>query len=105
MTTAQQLTREIGDAMRALEPALGPSDLAGDWVRTEVERASRSVQALAALVGVPARVELTSADLRSKSHAETGRCPRCGEKLRLVPSCGFGASAVSLCGACGYEPS
>ena len=102
MTPAQTLARDLVEQLRALDARLG-ADAPGETVRGDLERAGRTLQAIGALVGVAPRVEITAADVRPKPVA-SDRCPRCNEKLRLVPSCGFGSTARDICGACGYEP-
>lgn len=104
MTAAQTLTREVAEIMRQLEPRLGADALAGDQVRAEIERAGRTLTALGALVGLAPRVEVTEADVRAEKRGAGDACPACGEKLRLVPSAGFGTKVMNICGACGYEP-
>lgn len=104
MTAAQTLARELVTIGQWLEPRLGVECIAGDLVRAEVERAGRTVAALASLVGLPPpAVQITAADLRREKHAGEA-CPGCGEPLKLIPTSGFGPSTRKVCGACGYDP-
>lgn len=104
MTGAQILARELVEIGRWLEPRLAGGAVAGAEVRAEIERAGRTVTALGSLAGLAPRVEVTAADVRASKRGAGGKCPACGETLRLVPSAGFGAKVADICGACGYEP-
>lgn len=104
MTAAQTLARELVEIGQYLEPQLGPDAIAGADVRVQVERAGRTVTALGALVGLAPTVSITAADLRREKSGSGDKCPKCGHKLRLVPSSGFGPATPEICGACGYEP-
>lgn len=103
MNAAQILAREIAGLMVSLEHRLGPGDVT-DAARAEYDRAARAVTALGALMGIAPTVTVTAADVRPRPRGDQDRCPNCGEKLRLVPTAGFGTVSRDICGACGHEP-
>lgn len=107
MTGAQVLARELVEIGRWLETRLDAQSVATDAVREEVGRAGRLVTALGALVGLAPRIEVTPAAVevpRAGGKSVGDRCPKCGEKLRLVPTAGFGTTSRDICGVCGHEP-